>query len=277
MLELTHLSERRACRLAGLSRDAFRNAPVPAPATQRLAARRVELAHARRRFGYRRLHDLLRPEFPDVNHKKIYRLYREAKLAVRRRKKVKFPASQRQPLTAATSPNQVLSMDFVFDQLANGRRIKCLTIVDDFTRECVDIAVDHGISGAYVVRILDQVSRFRGYPAAVRTDNGPEFTSRAFLAWTQAHGVQHILIEPGKPMQNGYIESFNGKFRDECLNEHWLPSLTAARDVIADWRRDYNEVRPHSSCGRIPPAQFAAHQRSQPNPTAVTFNPGLYQ
>ncbi len=264
MLEFTYLSERRACRLAGLSRDAFRNEPVPAPATQLLASRLVELAHARRRFGYRRLHDLLRPEFAGVNHKKIYRLYREAKLAVRRRKKAKFPASLRQPLVAATAPNQVLSMDFVFDQLATGRRIKCLTIVDDFTRQCVDIAVDHGISGAYLVRVLDQVSRFRGYPAAVRTDNGPEFTSRAFLAWTQQHGIRHILIQPGKPMQNDYIESFNGKFRDECLNEHWLPSLAAARDVIADWRRDYNEVRPHSSCGRIPPAQFAANQRSQP-------------
>ena len=277
MLELTELSERRACRLAGLSRDAFRHEPVLTPATQALASKLVELAHARRRFGYRRLHDLLTPEFPGVNHKKVYRLYRDAQLAVRRRKKAKFPASQRQPLTAATFPSEVLSMDFVFDQLSNGRRIKCLTIVDDFTRECVDIAVDHGISGAYVVRVLEQIACFRGYPAAVRTDNGPEFTSRAFLAWTQQHGIRHILIQPGKPMQNGYIESFNGKFRDECLNEHWLPSLAAARHVIADRRRDYNEVRPHSSCGRLPPAQFAANHRSQTNPSAVTFNPGLYQ
>ena len=277
MRNLTQVSERRACRLAGLSRDAFRHEPVPTPATQALATKLVELAHARRRFGYRRLHDLLAPEFPCVNHKKIYRLYREAKLTVGRRKKAKFPAGQRQPLTAATSPNEVLSMDFVFDQLANSRRIKCLTVVDDFTRECVDIAVDHGISGAYVVRVLDQIACFRGYPTAVRTDNGPEFTSRAFLAWTQQHGIRHILIQPGKPMQNGYIESFNGKFRDEGLNEQWLPSLAAARDVIADWRRDYNEVRPHSGCGRIPPAQFAANHRSQINPSAVPFNPGLYQ
>lgn len=277
MLDQTRLSERRACRLAGLSRDAFRHPPEPTAATQALSARIIELAQVRRRFGYRRLHDLLRPEFPDVNHKKIYRLYRDANLAVRRRRKVRRPASERLRLVQAEAPNAVWSMDFVSDALANGRRIKCLTVTDDFTRECVEIGVDHGIGGAYVVRLLDQAACFRGYPRAVRTDNGPEFTSRAFIAWTQRHGIEHLLIDPGKPMQNGYIESFNGKFRDECLNEHWFTSLAQARDVIADWRRDYNEIRPHSSCGRIPPAQFAANHRAQHNEDAVPFNPGLYQ
>jgi putative transposase len=277
MLEHVSLSERRACRLAGLSRDAFRHPPAPAPATQALKARMVELAHLRRRFGYRRLHDLLRPQFPNVNHKKIYRLYDQAGLAVRKRKKAKRPLGQRQPLLAASAPNGAWSMDFVSDALANGRRIKCLTVTDDFTRECVDIAVDHGISGAYVVRLLDQAACFRGYPRAVRTDNGPEFTSRAFIAWTQQHGIEHLLIEPGRPMQNGFIESFNGKFRDECLNEHWFTSLTKAREVLADWRRDYNEVRPHSSCGRIPPSHFAANHRAQQGNNTVPFNPGLYQ
>ena len=277
MLGQTRLSERRACRLAGLSRDAFRHPPEPTVATQALSARIIELAQVRRRFGYRRLHDLLRPEFPDVNHKKIYRLYREANLAVRRRRKVRRPASERLRLVQAEHPNAVWSMDFVSDALANGRRIKCLTVTDDFTRECIDIAVDHGIGGAYVVRLLDQAACFRGYPRAIRTDNGPEFTSRAFIAWTQQHGIEHLLIEPGKPMQNGYIESFNGKFRDECLNEHWFTSLAQARDLIADWRRDYNQVRPHSSCGRIPPARFAANHRAQTTNTEVTFNPGLYQ
>ncbi|MCC5053868.1 IS3-like element IS476 family transposase [Xanthomonas campestris pv. campestris] len=277
MLEHTPLSERRACRLAGLSRDAFRHAPVPTPATQALSARLVELAQTHRRFGYRRLHDLLRPEFPSVNHKKIYRLYEEAKLKVRKRRKAKRPVGERQKLLASSMPNDTWSMDFVFDALANARRIKCLTVVDDFTRESVDIAVDHGISGAYVVRLLDQAACFRGYPRAVRTDNGPEFTSRAFIAWTQQHGIEHILIEPGAPTQNAYIESFNGKFRDECLNEHWFTSLAQARDVIADWRRHYNQIRPHSSCGRIPPAQFAANYRTQQANNAVPFNPGLYQ
>ena len=123
--------------------------------------------------------------------------------------------------------------------------------------------MDYGISGLYVTRLLDQAARFRGYPAAVRTDNGPEFTSRAFIAWTQEHQIRHILIEPGRPMQNGYIESFNGKFRDECLNEHWFQSLRQARTEIAAWRRDYNEVRPHSSIGRIPPARYAEQLRRQ--------------
>jgi len=277
MLELTNLSERRACRLAGLSRDSFRHPPEAPTATLALSARIIELAQIRRRFGYRRLHDLLAPEFPNVNHKKIYRLYREANLAVRRRRKAKRPVGERQRLCPATLPNEVWSMDFVSDALASGRRIKCLTVADDFTHESVDIAVDHGIGGAYVVRLLDQVACFRGYPKAVRTDHGPEFTSRAFIAWTQRHGIEHRLIEPGKPMQNGYIESFNGKFRDECLNEHWFTSLAQAREVIAEWRRDYNEVRPHSSCGRIPPAQFAANHRAQITDNAVTFNPGLYQ
>src|SRR5690606_31911935 len=178
MLETTQVSERRACRLAGLSRDVFRHPPEQAPATQALSARIIELAQVRRRYGYRRLHDLLRPEFPEVNHKKIYRLYREANLAVRRRRKAKRPATlARQRLAPANAPNAVWSMDFVSDALANGRRIKCLTVTDDFTRECVDIAVDHGIGGVYVVRLLDQAACFRGYPRAVRTDNGPEFTS----------------------------------------------------------------------------------------------------
>lgn len=277
MLDLPKMSERRACRLAGLSRDAYRHPPAPTATTQALSARLIELAQARRRFGYRRLHDLLDQEFPGVNHKKIHRLYREANLAVRRRKKVKRPAALRQPLAAACTPNEVLSMDFVSDALANGRRLKCLTIADDFTHECPDIVVDHGISGAYVIRVLDQIARFRGYPRAVRTDNGPEFTSRAFIAWTQRHGIRHLLIEPGRPMQNGYIESFNGKFRDECLNEHWFTSLEQARAVVAEWRRDYNEVRPHSSCGRIPPARFAVNHRAQHESNTAPFTPGLYQ
>jgi len=154
-------------------------------------------------------------------------------------------------------------MDFVSDSLSNGRRIKCLTVADDFSHEAVEIAVDYGISGQYVTRILDRAAVFRGYPLAVRTDNGPEFTSRAFMGWASSHGIQHILIQPGKPMQNGYIESFNDKFRDECLNEQWFDNLSLARSVISTWRQDYNEVRPHSSLGRIPPAKFAELHRQR--------------
>jgi putative transposase len=263
MVDEHQLSERRACSLVGLSRDSYRNPPQPDQLTRDLGERIVDIAHVRRRFGYRRIHDLLRSEFPGVNHKRVYRLYKNANLAVRRRRKVKRPPNERVPLQIARKVNDVWSMDFVSDSLSNGRRIKCLTVADDFSHECVDIAVDFGISGQYVTRLLDQAAIFRGYPVAVRTDNGPEFTSRAFLAWTTLHGIRHILIQPGRPMQNGYIESFNGKFRDECLNEQWFQSLPQARDCIAEWRKDYNEVRPHSSLGRIPPAQFAQQQRIQ--------------
>jgi putative transposase len=263
MVEQFNLSERRACRLVGLSRDSYRNPPVMDSETTALSSAIVQIAHVRRRFGYRRIHDMLRQEFPDVNHKRVYRLYSVAKLAVRKRKKVRRPASERMPLRVACSVNEVWSMDFVSDSLVNGRRIKCLTVADDFSHECVDIATDFGIGGQYVTRLLDQAALFRGYPAAVRTDNGPEFTSRAFIGWTQTHGIRHLLIEPGRPMQNGYIESFNGKFRDECLNEHWFETLHQARTAVAIWRQDYNEVRPHSSCRRMPPAYFAALLRQQ--------------
>jgi putative transposase len=263
MVEQFHLSERRACRLVGLSRDSYRHPAEETEMNQALSAKIIEIAHVRRRFGYRRIHDLLRPEFAGVNHKRVLRLYQEANLSVRKRKKAKRPASERVPLQLARAVNEVWSMDFVSDSLASGRRIKCLTVADDFSHECVQIGVDFAISGEYVTRLLDEAARFRGYPQAVRTDNGPEFTSRAFMAWAQAHRIRHILIEPGRPMQNGYIESFNGKFRDECLNEHWFQTLAQARAAIATWRQDFNEVRPHSSLGRIPPARFAEQHRQR--------------
>ena len=171
----------------------------------------------------------------------------------------------RVPLVAALAVNQTWSMDFVSDAIARpgavSRRIKCLTVADDFSRECVDITADFGIGGAYVTRLLDLAATFRGYPKAVRTDNRPEFTCRAFMTWTHKHSIKQILIEPGSPTQNAYIESFNGTFTDECLDENWFESLEQARQIIAIWRTDYNEPRPHSSCGRIPPATFAALNR----------------
>ena len=260
----------------GLSRDSYRNVPLPNEQTVALSAAIIDIARVRRRFGYRRIHDLLRPTFPAVNHKRVYRLYSEADLAVRKRKKAKRPVSERTPLQAAQNVNEVWSMDFVSDSLSNGRRIKCLTVADDFSHECVDVATDYGISGHYVTRLLDQAAIFRGYPRAVRTDNGPEFTSRAFMAWAQRHGIRHLLIEPGRPMQNGYIESFNGKFRDECLNEHWFETLSQARSVIAAWRQDYNEARPHSSCQRMPPAKFAALHRQHAADVKQPTTEGIY-
>jgi putative transposase len=171
MVDQYQLSERRACRLVGLSRDSYRNPPEVDAKTQALSAAIIDLAHVRRRFGYRRLHDLLRPQYPGVNHKRIYRLYTEAKLTVKKRKKVKRPISERLPLQLAQKVNEVWSMDFVSDCLSSGRRIKCLTVADDFSHECVRIGVDYGISGQYVTRLLDQAALFRGYPRTVRTDN----------------------------------------------------------------------------------------------------------
>ncbi|TDM05092.1 MAG: hypothetical protein C4K60_20060 [Ideonella sp. MAG2] len=165
------LSERRACKLVGLSRDSYRHPPQPNVQNQALKDKIIEIAHVRRRFGYRRVHDLLRCEFPGVNHKRVYRLYSAANLAVRKRKKAKRPVMERTPLNIARSINEVWSMDFVSDSLANGRRIKCLTVADDFSHECIEIAVDYGISGLYVTRLLDKAACFRGYPAVVRTDN----------------------------------------------------------------------------------------------------------
>ncbi len=267
MRQEVEISERRACRLVGLSRATLRRVVSDQAETVQLKARIIDLAHARRRFGYRRIHDLLRREGVRANHKRVYRLYREAALSVRKRRRRKLVMADRQALHVPSAPNEVWSIDFVMDALASGRRIKCLTIVDDFTRECLDIAVDFGISGGYVARVLEAIGQFRGLPNAIRTDQGPEFTSRALDRWAYGRGVDLKLIAAGKPTQNAYIESFNGKFRDECLNDHYFNNLSHARAVIADWRRDYNETRPHSSLGRIPPAEFAARYRLSANAT----------
>ena len=254
------MSERHACALVGLSRDTLRHESQASALNVELRQEIVAVAHQRRRWGYRMIHDALRPKYPNINHKRVYRLYTAEGLSIRRRKKTKR-IGERVPLVAALTVNQTWSMDFVSDAInrpgAVSRRIKCLTVADDFTRECVDITADFGIGGEYVTRLLDRAATFRGYPEAIRTDNGPEFTCRSFMTWAQKHGIQHILIEPGSPTQNAYIESFNGTFRDECLNENWFESLEQARLTIATWRTDYNEVRPHSSCGRMPPAKFA--------------------
>ena len=253
----------------GLSRDSYRNPPVPDQQSATLSAAIIDIAQVRRRFGYRRIHDLLRPEFPNVNHKRMYRLYSVADLAVRKRKKAKRPTNERVPLQIAQCVNEVWSMDFVSDSLVNGRRIKCLTVADDFSHECVDIATDYGIGGQYVTRILDRAALFRGYPSVVRTDNGPEFTSRAFMGWAQAHGIRHILIQPGRPMQNGYIESFNGSLRDELLNGEIFYSLAEAQVLIEAWRRHYNTIRPHSSLGYRPPAPETATPPLPPSGSAT--------
>lgn len=263
MRAVTAISERRACQLVGLSRSTLRYEPRRSEANSQLQAQIIDLAQERRRFGYRRIHALLRRDGIEANHKRVYRLYREANLAVKQRKRRKGVAVPREPLSLPARRNEVWSMDFVMDSLASGRRLKVLTIVDDCTKEAIDLVVDFGISGHYVTRVLDQAARFRGYPAAIRTDQGPEFTGKALDEWAYRHGVQLKLIQPGKPTQNAYIESFNGKFRDECLNEHWFQSLTHARAIIQAWRQDYNEQRPHSMLDYRTPAEVAEQLRKQ--------------
>jgi putative transposase len=217
------------------------------------------LAAERRRYGYRRLWVLLRREQFLVNHKRVYRLYREEGLMVRRRKRKRMGGAGRVATASACRRNQRWSMDFVADSLAAGRRIRVLTVVDDFTRECLATEVDTSLPGVRVARVLDRVGAQRGLPETITVDNGPEFAGRALDAWAYQHQVQLHFIQPGKPVQNAYIESFNGKLRDECLNEHWFGSLYQARAIVEGWRQDYNGVRPHSALGNLTPDQFA-HQ-----------------
>jgi putative transposase len=227
------------------------------------------LAGERRRFGYRRLHVLLCREGWVVNHKRVYRLYREEGLSVRKRcrKRVSW---ERCPLPALTGPDQRWSLDFVSDALSWGRKIRMLTIVDAFTRESLAIEVDTSLSGARVARVLDQVIERRGAPPGeIVLDNGPELTSRALDQWAYERGVRLCFIEPGKPVQNAYIESFNGRLRDECLNEHWFQSLPQARRIIEDWRIDYNRQRPHSSLGNQSPEAFRAAWITRPAPAGL--------
>jgi transposase InsO family protein len=220
-------------------------------------ARIVSLAQRHRRYGVGMIYLKLRQAGDVVNYKRVERLYRLEKLHIRRRRRKKIPMSERQPLLRPMQANQVWSMDFVFDRVATGRTIKCLTIVDDGTHEAVGVAPEHSISGHHLTRILDGYCSLRGKPAVIRTDNGPEFTGAAMLTWAHRNGITLRLIEPGKPNQNAYIESFNGRLRDECLNEHWFTSLLHARTVIEDWRKEYNEERPKKSLGGLTPAQYA--------------------
>lgn len=262
VVEQLGLSQRRACRLVGIHRSVARYRPSRAEPPG-LRQRLKELAAERRRYGYRRLWVLLRREDFMVNHKRVYRLYREEGLAVRRRRRKRACAAQRVPTPMPSGCNQRWSMDFMADTLADGRRLRVLTLVDDFTRECLATEVDTSLPGARVARVLDRIAKSRPLPETIVVDNGPEFAGRALDAWASSRGVRLHFIEPGKPSQNAFVESFNGKFRDECLNEHWFTTLPAARAIIEAWRLDYNGVRPHSALGYLTPQQYAqqTHRR----------------
>jgi putative transposase len=248
-------SERQACRLFEIDRASYRYDARP-DHNGRLREELVALARQKPRFGYRRLWVILTRRGWRVDPKRIHRLYREEGLAVRklRRKKVIRPAPSSPRLTA---PNQEWALDFVFDNVGNGRSIRALTLLDSFTRECPAIEVGTGISSRRVSRVLDRVIGKRGRPVALRCDNGSEFTSRHFLGWCEEKGIQLIHIQPGRPMQNGHVESFNGRFRDECLNANWFQNLTDAKTKIERWRVEYNTERPHSSLDYRTPAEYA--------------------
>ena len=262
-------SVRRACRVVKLSESTYRYRPSRQE-PEGLRSRLLELAAERPRFGYRRLHVLLVREGFRINHKRIQRMYREEKLAVRRKRRKRVAQTARQPRVVPEGPNERWSMDFMADSLATGRGFRTFNVVDDFSRECVAIEVDTSLSGERVARVLDQVIARRGKPRSLVMDNGPEFASRALDAWSYERGVHLDFIRPGKPIENCFVESFNGKFRDECLNQHWFTSLRDARHEIEAWRRDYNRVRPHSSLGNLPPREFAqgAALRSLPATSA---------
>ena len=250
------LSERRALTVVGMSASALRYVPAP-DRNATLRARIVALAHRHRRYGAGMIYLKLRQAGERANHKRVDRLYTEARLQVRRRRRKKVPQADRQPLVRPQGANEVWSADVVFDRTAEGRVLKCLTIVDDATTEAVATVPTRALGGLAITRVLDQLAVERGLPAVLRTDNALEFCGRAMLTWAHAHDVTLRLIEPGKPNQNAYIESFNGRLRDECLNEHWFTSVSHAQVVIEAWRREYNEERPKKGLGGLTPMQYA--------------------
>lgn len=257
-------SQRRACGLAGIDPRVYRYRSArrdDAAIRQRLR----ELATERRRFGYRRLHILLRREGIEINHKKLYRLYREERLTVRKRGGRKRALGTRAPMAIPQGVNQRWSLDFVSDALMDSRRFRILCVIDDFSRECLAAVVDNSISGVRVARELDRIAEQRGYPVLVVSDNGTELTSNAILEWQQERGVAWHYIAPGRPMQNGFVESFNGRLRDECLNEHLFASYGQARRIVDHWRHDYNAHRPHTSLKGLTPREFATRSNQDHN------------
>ena len=248
------LSERAACSILSLHRTTRRYQSRRSDDAE-LRAEIKAIAHERRRFGYRRIHAKLRKKGRIVNHKKVYRIYSEEELKLRRKKSKKLSEFRGSPMAVPAKPNERWSLDFVHDTLFNGRRFRTLNVVDDHTRECLGIEVDFSLPGARVTRSLDRMIWWYGKPAVIVSDNGPELRSKHVQKWAKQHGIDWHFIDPGKPMQNAFVESFNGKFRDECLNDCWFTSISEARDLTEKWRNDYNTERPHSSLNYQTPTE----------------------
>lgn len=252
-------SERKACQLVGMNRTTIRYSSTK-PDELLLRGRITSIAHEKRRYGYRRIHMVLKREGTTVNHKKLFRIYRELGLKVLKRGGRKKALGQRITRVPMTRINQEWSLDFVHDALSDGRRIRILTVVDDYSRESLKMVVDTSLGGQRVKDELEELLETRGMPERILSDNGTEFTSTAILKWCYERGLRWDYIQPGKPQQNGYIESFNGKLRDECLNENWFTRLIEARRLVEEWRKEYNERRPHSSLGGRTPNEVAMGQ-----------------
>jgi len=271
VIEKFQMSERQACKLLELDRSSYRYQPRPRDDGQ-LREELVTLAKQKPRYGYRRLGVLLARRGWKLNHKKLYRIYREEHLVVRRlrRKRLVRPAM---PMVELRHANQEWAMDFVMDGLATGRAVRALVVVDEYTRECLAIEVDSCLSSRRVTRVLEWVIQQRGQPEALRCDNGPEFTSRHFLAWSEQQQIRLIHIQPGRPMQNGRVESFNGRLRDECLNANWFSTMNEAKQKIEAWRKEYNRERPHSSLGYRTPEEFAREALLGDAPSGASPSP----
>ncbi len=257
-------SERRACRLMMLAVTTYRYRSQRSD--EPLRTRLVELAREKPRFGYRRLHVLLRRSGEHVNHKRLHRIYREAGLMIRRKKR-KHCVRVGQPLRNWTAANQEWALDFAHDAVACGRAIRVLSVVDAYTRECLALEVDTSFASRRVTRVLEAIVAERGRPQVIRCDNGPELTSRHFLAWCIEQQIELVHIQPGRPTQNAHVESFHGRLREECLAISWFQNLFDARRKIMAWRKEYNEERPHSSLGYRTPKEFAAAEAASSDRT----------
>lgn len=262
-IEKYRITERRACELNAIDRSSYRYEARP-DRNADLKKQLIELARHRPRFGYRRLGILLKDQGLEVGDKRLWRTYRKAGLVVRRRERKRVERGHA-GMPLLVRPNQEWSIDFISDALATGRGIRALTIIDGFTKEVPAIKVALSLSAPWVTRVLDQVIERRGLPERIRLDNGPEFTSRCFVAWAEQKRIPLVFIQPGKPVQNSYIESFNGRFRDECLNANWFENLMDAQRKIELWRQDYNQRRPHSALAYRTPEAFAREFSPSPS------------
>jgi putative transposase len=264
------MTERKACRLLNLARSTKRYRAAAGGKNDALRKRLRELAEKRPRFGYRRLQALLRREGWAANHKRVHRLYREERLALRKRRRKRWARTGHRPATAPERANERWSMDFVSDCAATGQTVRVLNVVDDHTRESLAVEVDTSLASERVVRALETAIQEHGKPDAIVCDNGPQFRSRRLEAWSEQQRIRIEFIEPGKPIQNAFVESYNGRMRDECLNANWFLNVADARRKILAWRQDYNRQRPHSALGYRTPSEYAAILKNRINPETNT-------